>query len=71
MDDSFGEILSELAGNPQVPVSDFRAAQKAVEGVSKDFLESSIFEIEVAGEKHRAKTSLRAFYDPKNERVRM
>ena len=31
------EILSELAGNPQVPVSDFRAAQKAVEGVSKDF----------------------------------
>ena len=41
------------------------------EGVSKDFLESSIFEIEVAGEKHRAKTSLRAFYDPKNERVRM
>ena len=41
------------------------------EGGSKDFFESSIFEIEVAGEKHRAKTSLRAFYDPKNERVRM
>ncbi|PQM55543.1 MAG: FAD-dependent oxidoreductase, partial [Deltaproteobacteria bacterium] len=41
------------------------------EGVSKDFLESSIFEIEIAGEKHRAKTSLRAFYDPKNERIRM
>jgi 4-methylaminobutanoate oxidase (formaldehyde-forming) len=41
------------------------------EGVNRDFLESNIFEIEVAGEKHRAKTSLKAFYDPKNERVRI
>ena len=65
------EILSELAGNPQVPVSDFRAAQKAVEGVSKDFLESSFFEIEVAGERYGARPSLRAFYDPKGKRVRM
>jgi len=39
--------------------------------VSRDLLESSIFEIEVAGEKHRARASLRAFYDPKSERVRM
>ena len=41
------------------------------DGVSKDFLESSTFEIEVAGERHRANASLRAFYDPKSERVRM
>jgi 4-methylaminobutanoate oxidase (formaldehyde-forming) len=41
------------------------------DGVSRDLLESSIFEIEVAGEKHRARASLRAFYDPKSERVRM
>ena len=41
------------------------------DGVSKDFLESSTFEIEVAGERHRARASLRAFYDPKSERVRM
>ena len=41
------------------------------DGVTKDFLESSIFEIEVAGERHRARTSLKAFYDPKSLRVRM
>jgi len=41
------------------------------DGVSKDFLESSTFEIEVAGERHRARASLRAFYDPQSERVRM
>jgi 4-methylaminobutanoate oxidase (formaldehyde-forming) len=41
------------------------------DGVSRDLLESSIFEIEVAGEKHRARASLRSFYDPKSERVRM
>jgi 4-methylaminobutanoate oxidase (formaldehyde-forming) len=41
------------------------------DGVSKDLLESSIFEIEVAGEKYCARASLQAFYDPKGERVRM
>jgi glycine cleavage system aminomethyltransferase T len=41
------------------------------DGVTKDFLDSSNFEIEVAGEKHRARASLRAFYDPKSNRVRM
>ena len=41
------------------------------EGVSKEFLESNRFEIEVAGERYPARPSLRAFYDPKSERVRM
>jgi 4-methylaminobutanoate oxidase (formaldehyde-forming) len=41
------------------------------DGVSKEFLESSVFEIEVAGERYGARPSLRAFYDPKSKRVRM
>ena len=41
------------------------------EGVSKEFLESNSFEIEVAGERYPARPSLTAFYDPKSERVRM
>tara|TARA_B100002049_G_scaffold165633_1_gene124353 strand:- start:126 stop:602 length:477 start_codon:yes stop_codon:yes gene_type:complete len=41
------------------------------DGVNKDFLESSNFEIEVAGERYQASASLKAFYDPKSERVRM
>ena len=41
------------------------------DGVSKEFLESNSFEIEVAGERYPARPSLTAFYDPKNERVRM
>jgi len=40
------------------------------DGVTKDLLESSNFEIEVAGERYKARPSLRAFYDPKSERVR-
>jgi 4-methylaminobutanoate oxidase (formaldehyde-forming) len=41
------------------------------DGVSKEFLESGVFEIEVAGERYGARPSLRAFYDPKSKRVRM
>jgi 4-methylaminobutanoate oxidase (formaldehyde-forming) len=41
------------------------------DGVTKDLLHSSVFEIEVAGERHPARASLQAFYDPKSERVRM
>ena len=41
------------------------------DGVSKEFLESSVFEIEVAGVRYGAKPSLRAFYDPKSKLVRM
>ena len=41
------------------------------DGVSKEFLESNSFEIEVAGERYPARPSLTAFYDPKSERVRM
>ena len=41
------------------------------EGVSKEFIESNHFEIEVAGERYPARPSLSAFYDPKSKRVRM
>ena len=41
------------------------------EGVSKEFIESNRFEIEVAGERYPARPSLKAFYDPKSKRVRM
>ena len=41
------------------------------DGVSKEFIESNSFEIEVAGERYPARSSLSAFYDPKSERVRI
>ncbi|MBC8257725.1 MAG: GcvT family protein [SAR324 cluster bacterium] len=41
------------------------------DGVTKELLEKSNFEIEVAGDRYKARPSLRAFYDPKSERVRM
>ena len=41
------------------------------DGVTRDLLHSSVFEIEVAGERHPARASLQSFYDPKSERVRM
>ncbi len=41
------------------------------EAITKDWLEAGSFEIEVAGELYPATTSIRSFYDPKNERVRL
>jgi 4-methylaminobutanoate oxidase (formaldehyde-forming) len=41
------------------------------DGVSADLVRSGEFEILVAGERVPARASLRAMYDPKNERVRM
>ncbi|MCK4868705.1 MAG: FAD-dependent oxidoreductase, partial [Alphaproteobacteria bacterium] len=40
------------------------------DGVTKDYVESGKFEIEVAGERFAAKASLRPMYDPKAERVK-
>ena len=37
-------------------------------GVTREFVESGSFEIEVAGERFPARASLRGFYDPSNER---
>ncbi len=42
-----------------------------VDGVSADLLREGEFEILVAGERVPAGASLRAMYDPRNERVRM
>ena len=39
------------------------------DGVSVDFVESGVYEIDIAGERYPAKTSLRPMYDPKNERT--
>ena len=41
------------------------------DGVTLDMINSSSFEIQVAGERYPATTSLRPMYDPKGERVRM
>ncbi len=40
-------------------------------GVTRDWLDAGAFEIEVAGERIAATPSIRSFYDPANERVRM
>jgi 4-methylaminobutanoate oxidase (formaldehyde-forming) len=41
------------------------------DGVTVDLVNSGGFEIQVAGERFPAKTSLRPMYDPKGLRVRM
>ncbi|MGA7270651.1 MAG: FAD-dependent oxidoreductase [Acidimicrobiia bacterium] len=41
------------------------------EGVTEDWLRSGSFEIEVATERIPATSSIRSFYDPRSERVRM
>lgn len=41
------------------------------DGVSLDLLKASSFEIQVAGTRYPASTSIRPMYDPKGERVRM
>jgi heterotetrameric sarcosine oxidase gamma subunit len=38
-------------------------------GVSVDFVNSGVYEIDIAGERYPAKASLRPMYDPKNERT--
>jgi glycine cleavage system aminomethyltransferase T/glycine/D-amino acid oxidase-like deaminating enzyme len=43
---------------------------KHAEGVTKDWLENSQFEIEVECQLYSVKPSLRSFYDPKMERIR-
>ena len=40
------------------------------DGVTADFVEAGLFEIEVAGVKYGAKASLRPFYDAKNSKIR-
>jgi 4-methylaminobutanoate oxidase (formaldehyde-forming) len=40
------------------------------EGVSKEWVESENFEIEVAGERFPARASLKGFYDPTNLRIK-
>jgi 4-methylaminobutanoate oxidase (formaldehyde-forming) len=42
----------------------------AKDGVTRDFIESGQFEIEVEGKRYAARASLRPMYDPTNERVR-
>jgi 4-methylaminobutanoate oxidase (formaldehyde-forming) len=41
------------------------------DGVSRDYVLSGRYEIEVAGERFPARASLRPLYDPKNERIRV
>jgi 4-methylaminobutanoate oxidase (formaldehyde-forming) len=41
------------------------------DGVTEELLRSARFEIEIACERYPAEASLRPFYDPKGERVKM
>ncbi len=41
------------------------------DGVTRDLLETGAFEIEIARERYPAEASLRPFYDPTGQRVRM
>ena len=41
------------------------------DGVTRDWLDAGTFEIEVATERIAATASIRSFYDPRNERVRL
>ncbi|MDH3412595.1 MAG: FAD-dependent oxidoreductase, partial [Gammaproteobacteria bacterium] len=43
---------------------------KCKDGVSRDYIASGKFEIDVGGERVPAKVSLNAMYDPKGERMR-
>ena len=40
-------------------------------GVSKEYIESGQFEIEVAAERLPARASLRCFYDPRHQRIKV
>ena len=40
------------------------------DGVTKDFLDSGNFEIEIAWQRHKAKVQFAPFYDPKSERIK-
>ena len=40
-------------------------------GITKDFIESGAWEIEIACERYPADASLRAFFDPTGERVKI
>ena len=40
-------------------------------GITKDFVESGDWEIEIACERYPADASLRAFFDPAGERVKV
>ena len=44
---------------------------KCADGVSKDYIDAGQFAIEVAGEHIPAQASLRPFYDPRGERLKM
>lgn len=59
---AYGHTLGGAMGMGYVEYAD---------GVTPDLLRSHSFEIQVAGERYPARTSLRPMYDPKGERVRM
>ena len=40
------------------------------DGVSKDWIESGTWEVELAWKRYAAKVQFQSFYDPKGERIR-
>ena len=64
-----GSITSGMYGH-RVDASLGMGYLRAADGVTKDFIDSGSYEIEVAWERILAKAQLAAFYDPRMERVK-
>jgi 4-methylaminobutanoate oxidase (formaldehyde-forming) len=69
-----GEIVGRTSSGMWSYVEDRALAMGYLnhpDGVDREWLEAGTFEIEVATERIPATASIRSFYDPKNQRVRM
>ena len=69
-----GELVGRTSGGMWSYVEDRALSMGYLNretGVTKDWLDAGSFEIEVALERISATPSIRSFYDPKNERVRL
>ena len=61
---AFGHTLGASVGLGYVEPGDPKRR------VTREFIESGSWEIEIAGQRHVARASLRSLYDPKGERIR-
>jgi 4-methylaminobutanoate oxidase (formaldehyde-forming) len=65
-----GRITSGMFGHTIGRAIGLGYVENGGEAVTPEFIQSSQFEIEVAGARLRAKASLRPLYDPENRRVK-
>lgn len=65
---SYGHTLGGAVGLAMVEPASFGAKS---EPITADYLDSGEWTVEIAGTEYPATVSLRPFYDPKNDRIRM